>query len=488
MIYSDDNGRGTDSGRDNISSGGQSGWADGEYHFTASEMESRRGYSDAGYVSSDSAGKVPPRYHCAGEKREAREKKPRKKRHVGYPGLIAACLVCAVIGAVGGGAIVESSVSKRLDSLTLAAAEPNPTVINMAAPSPSIEKNIVPAGDALSATDIYELAKTRAVAITTEVTYTNIFGYTSSGAVSGSGFIISGNGYIITNYHVIKQALEGGYTVNVLTFDGEKYDAEIIGCEEDNDIAVLRIDAGDLSPVTIGNSDEMRVGESVYAVGNPLGELEYTMTGGMVSALNREISSRDSSTGTVRTVNMFQFDAAVNEGNSGGPLFNDRGEVIGVVAAKYSETGVEGLGFAIPINDAVSIANDLITNGYVTGKAYMGITVQTVSSSVAQYYNMVQGAYVYAIEAGSCAERCGLKVGDIIVSLGGEKISSDTDLSTVKKGFGAGETADLRVYRSGTYLDMSITFDEQQPDSGIDRQSASSSGYSRWQSGGTHLQ
>ena len=191
------------------------------------------------------------------------------------------------------------------------------------------------------------------------------------------------------------------------------------------------------------------------------------MTGGMVSALNRAISSRDSSTGAVRTVNMFQFDAAVNEGNSGGPLFNSRGEVIGVVAAKYSETGVEGLGFAIPINDAVTIANDIITNGYVTGKPYMGVAVQTVSSAVAQYYNMVRGAYVSAVETGSCAETAGIEVGDIITSLGGEDISSESDLAAAKKAFKAGETAPLTLYRSGEYLELEITFDEQQPDTGL---------------------
>ena len=465
MSYSDGSGLGRDDTTD-----GASGWADDEYHFTASDMGSRRGYSDAGYVPSDSA-TVPPRYHCAGEKREQREKRtrpPREKRGVGAAGLVAACLVCALLGSVGGAAIVGASLAPDIQAEQPAAGTPDPTVINVASSSPAaVETNIVPSGKELTATEIYELAKTRAVAITTEITYTNIFGYTSSGAVSGSGFIISANGYIITNYHVIKQAAEGGYTVNVLTYDGGKLDAEIVGYEEDNDIAVLKVDAQGLSAVTIGNSDTMQVGESVYAVGNPLGELEYTMTGGMVSALDRAISSRDSSTGTVRTVNMFQFDAAVNEGNSGGPLFNSRGEVIGVVAAKYSETGVEGLGFAIPINDAVTIANDIITNGYVTGKPYMGVAVQTVSSAVAQYYNMVRGAYVSAIEIGSCAETAGIEVGDIITSLGGEDISSESDLAAAKKAFKAGETAPLTLYRSGEYLELEITFDEQQPDTGL---------------------
>lgn len=188
---------------------------------------------------------------------------------------------------------------------------------------------------------------------------------TSSAAVSGSGFIASSDGYIITNYHVIQNAYEGNFDINVMTHDGTKYIATVVGTEQDNDIAVLKIDAEGLNPVTFGDSDELAVGDTVYAVGNPLGELEFSMSTGHVSAKDRAITTEESAT----PINVFQIDAAVNSGNSGGPVYNDQGQVVGVVNAKYSATGVEGIGFAIPANDAVSIANDLITKGYVTGKA-----------------------------------------------------------------------------------------------------------------------
>jgi serine protease Do len=195
-------------------------------------------------------------------------------------------------------------------------------------------------------------------------------------------------------------------------------------------------------------------------VGNPLGELAYTMTRGMISALDRDITTQDSSTGESKTVNMFQFDAAVNNGNSGGPVYNEYGEVIGVVTAKYSNTGVEGLGFGIPMNDAVEIANELIEHGYVSGKAYMGISVQTVSSEVARYYNMVEGAYVYTVDSMSCAAKAGLQMGDIITAIDGKEIKTSSDLVSAKKKYKAGDTAKLTVYRGGKSLELSITFDE----------------------------
>ena len=434
----------------------------GEYHYTAPEIKQHESYSDAGFVSSDDASPVPPRFHCTvNSEPKAKEKKPREKKGVGMPSLIAACLVCAIIGGIGGGAVV-SGYSGRKSGIE-AVAQPT-TVINMASPNTTnVSTNLVTSGSALSAQEIYELAKTRTVAIKSEITYTNIFGFSSSAAVSGSGFIISSNGYIMTNYHVIEDAVKGGYEITVLMNDGSSYTADVVGYEQDNDVAVLKIAAEGLDAVTIGDSDALSVGENVYAVGNPLGELDYTMTGGMVSALDRDISSTDSTTGVVTTINMFQIDAAINSGNSGGPVFNSRGEVIGMVTAKYSDTGVEGLGFAIPINDAINIANDLMTNGYVSGKAYMGISVQTVPSNVAQYYNMVEGAYVYSVEEGSCAERSGMRVGDIIVDLGGTSVFSRSDLISAKKGYKAGDTVTVRVYRSGEYVDLSITFDEEMP-------------------------
>ena len=282
--------------------------------------------------------------------------------------VVALCLVCAILGGLGGGVLAGSLMGGGEGENVPGSSD---TVFNVAAPdsSSSVTTNVVSPGSALSPSEIYSLACGQTVAITTEVTYRSFYGY-STAPVSGSGFIISADGYIMTNYHVIEDAAKGGYEISVLTYDGTEYIASIVGYEEDNDVAVLKIDADGLSAATLGDSDSITVGEDIFAVGNPLGELGYTMTSGMVSALDRDITSYDSSTGTYTTINMFQIDAAVNPGNSGGPLFNDRGQVIGIVTAKYSDTGVEGLGFAIPINDAVRIAEDLITKGYVSGKAY----------------------------------------------------------------------------------------------------------------------
>lgn len=430
----------------------------GEYSFVRPDAR-RSAYSDAGYVPCEDS-TMPKSYYCAGEKKSKREKKPR----CGLPAaaVIALCLVCAILGGAASGAGVTAYLRHQNQP---PAAEESATVINRVSAPTTVTTNMVEAGDKMSATDIYyNLALKQVVGITTEITYTNFWGYTSSSAVSGSGFIISADGYILTNYHVIEEANKGGYEIKVLTYDGDTYTAAIVGYEEDNDVAVLKIDANGFSAATIGDSDGMKVGETVYAVGNPLGELEYTMTDGMVSALDRAISSTDSSTGVTKTINMFQVSAAINSGNSGGPIYNQRGEVIGIATAKYSSTGVESLGFAIPINDAIKIANDLISDGYVRGKAYMGVTVGTVTASAAQYYGLVEGAIVASVEEGSCAERAGLQNSDIIVAIDDKAVTSRDELIKAKKDYNAGDTAVLKVYRGGEYLDLSITFDEATPE------------------------
>ena len=310
--------------------------------------------------------------------------------------------------------------------------------------------------DPSSASAIYSQACEQVVAITTEVTYTNYFGQTSSQASCGSGFFITDDGYVLTNYHVISTAHQYGYSVSVLTYDGTTYQATIVGVDEDNDIALLKIDATGVTPVTFGDSDSMSVGDTVYAVGNPLGELEFTMTSGMISALDRTITTSD---GTDNGINMFQIDAAVNAGNSGGPVYNTSGQVIGIVTAKYSSSGVEGLGFAIPVNDAVAIANDLMKNGTVTDRAQLGITLQTIPDSAAQYYNMPKGAYVNAVNSGSCAEKAGLKAGDIITAIDNTAVSSGDALRSALHGYSAGESATLTVSRSGETLKLTVTFD-----------------------------
>jgi len=270
----------------------------------------------------------------------------------------------------------------------------------------------------------------------------------------GSGFIISADGYVVTNYHVI----EKGTQVTVIPHKGESMRAKVVGYDSANDVALLKVAGENLPFVKMGGSDKLAVGDQVAAIGNPLGELTASLTVGYISAKDRIVDTD----GTV--INMLQTDAAINSGNSGGPLFNMNGEVVGIITAKYSgnsDSGasIEGLGFAIPTDDVVGILSDLKEFGYVTG-AYLGVYVRDVDTS-AQSYGLPAGAYVEETIEGYCAEKAGLHAGDIIVNLGGYDVDCVTTLTRVLRRFKAGDTVSITVYRSGkqTYLD--ITLDEK---------------------------
>ena len=273
-------------------------------------------------------------------------------------------------------------------------------------------------------------------------------------AASGTGFFITEDGYILTNHHVVSDAS----SVEVTLYNGETYDATVIGSDEDYDIAVLKIDVTGATPVVLGDSSKVAIGESVAAVGNPLGELTFSMSEGIVSCVNRAINVD----GT--PFNMIQVDCSINPGNSGGPLFNSYGEVIGIVSAKYSSysnTTVEGIGFAIPINDVVSLVKDIMTNGYVTNKAYMGITPQTMTAQMAQQYryDVTEGVFVCSVDPDSAADKAGLKLGDVITKMDDKTISSYEDLVAAKKSYSAGDTVTLTVYRGGETIEVPLTFD-----------------------------
>ncbi|MCR5090307.1 MAG: S1C family serine protease [Oscillospiraceae bacterium] len=415
-------------------------------------------YSDAHYEPADSS-TVPPRYYTPRE-RTAREHRKKKSSSGRMAGLICVTLAAAILGGVCGASITGQSLTRRIDQMEEALQTYEDALLQQQN-NEETAANIQPVSSysGLSPSRIYDMSTGQVVGIRTEVTVTNFFGMTSSGAVSGTGFIISEDGYILTNFHVVEEAYERKLDIQVITYDGTRYGATIIGVEAINDIAVLKIDAENLSAAAFGNSDSLKVGDTVYAVGNPLGELEFSMSTGHVSALDRVISTQES-----ESINMFQIDAAVNEGNSGGPVYNTEGEVIGIVTAKYSDSGVEGLGFAIPINDVVSIAGDLITKGYVTGKAFLGISVDYRYNSVySQYYNMPLGAFVSEVTPDSAAEKAGLKTGDIITAVGDYQIKSYNELKTALRYFSAFESSELTVYRAGTELHLAVTFDEEKP-------------------------
>ncbi len=434
----------------------------GEYHYKNGYTQ--RIYSDAHYVR-EGESTVPPRYYTPPEKPVREAKPPREKKTVGLGALIAACLICALLGGLCGGTVVGGMMDRRVDLLeesvgALSESAKQPPLLQ-AAPSAAQGETLAESRtDGMSAADIYDLACRQVVGITTEVTGTNFFGMPVSGAVSGSGFIISADGYILTNYHVIEDAYKGRLDVNVMLHDGTRYTAQIIGVEPDNDVAVLKIDADGLSAADIGNSDALRVGDTVYAVGNPLGELEFSMTTGHVSAKDRVISTDKNG----EAISMFQIDAAVNSGNSGGPVYNSEGQVVGVVTAKYSSSGVEGIGFAIPINDAASIARDLITTGYVTGKAHLGVTIESKYNEMyAQYYGWPIGAMVNSVEDGSCAQKAGIEPGDIITRFDGEEVKSYEDLRTAIKHRSAGDEVELELYRADASRTVTVVLDEETP-------------------------
>ena len=442
---------------------------DGEYHFVPEHRH--EDYADAHYEPADES-TVPPRYYTPPERPA---KAPRKKTQRGSSaGKVAATicliLVAALAGGFAGSELTARRLSERMDTLESGLSNCEAAIVQKtgsastvaSASTPrSVTNNLISdAPTLMDPAEIYEQALGQAVGIKTEVTMTNFFGMTSSGAVSGSGFIISGDGYILTNYHVVENAYTANLNVQVMTYDGTNYNATIVGVEPNNDVAVLKIDATGLNAAVLGNSDELRVGDAVYAVGNPLGELEFSMSSGHVSALDRVINTQES-----EKINMFQIDAAVNEGNSGGPVYNAMGEVVGIVTAKYSSSGVEGLGFAIPINDIKAIADDLINIGYVTGKAYMGVSFDSrYNSMYSQYYGMPLGAYVGEVTSGTAADRAGLKAGDIITAIGGYTIESYSDVKSALRHFSAGDTAVLTIYRAGDEIHLTIAFDEARPD------------------------
>lgn len=422
---------------------------DGEYHFIRPEQ---RLYEDAEFVPQDEATEVPNYY--APEEKKPRERSSEAHRS-GTLKLACMCLVCALVGGLVGGFISWNAVKGNLADGTAKDNSVKPIS------GTTVGKRV--STETASANEIYELGCKQTVGVSLESTRANIFGQQSASAVAGTGFIITSDGYIMTNYHVIESAQKSEHKIQVLFKDKSSFEAKIVGFDEDNDVAVLKIDASDLSPVSIGNSDDIAVGDSVFAIGNPLGELDFSMTSGRVSALDRSITIERNGT----AINMFQFDAAINSGNSGGPVYNESGEVIGIATAKVGSSGVEGLGFAIPINDAADIANELITKGYVSGKAYMGVNIDNRYTSVyAQYYSMPEGAYVYNVESGGCAEKSGLAAGDIITKVGSEAIGGYSDLNAAIKSFKAGESTEIVVYRGGEYVTLRITFDEARPDAG----------------------
>lgn len=389
-----------------------------------------------------------------------------KKHHGGVGRVVALILSCAVISAACGfGGAILAQNSSRTGKTTVQQS-------NRTAATVSVKK--VDGQTLMTPSEVYASTVNSVVSINCSAVSTNIFGQQTESASSGSGFIYTADGYIVTNQHVVANAS----SINVTLYNGDTYPATLVGSDSDYDVAVLKIDAKDLPAVTLGNSTDVNVGDNVMAIGNPLGELTFSMSSGIVSCVNRAINVE----GT--PFNMIQVDASINPGNSGGPLMNLYGEVVGIVSAKYSsyaDTTVEGLGFAIPINDVQSIISDIMENGSVTDKAYMAITAGTMTQQMAAQYkiNATEGVFVYSVEDGGAGDKAGLKLGDVITKLNDTQITSMEDLSAAKKNFKAGDTVTLTVLRDGQEITTQLTFDAQPQttDDTTDSSQSSGNGY-----------
>ncbi len=372
------------------------------------------------------------------------EGKPLKKKRSGLK-IAALALAFALLGGIaGGGAVWAVSRGAHTSELNLSSR-----------PATQVAINHVDGKTPMTDPEVYAANVNSVVSINTSANAGyNFYGQPVESASSGSGFVLTKDGYIATNYHVVQKAT----TVKVTLYNGDTYDAKFVNGDEDYDIAVIKVEAENLQPVTLGDSSKLNVGDRVLAIGNPLGELTFSMTGGMVSCVDRAINVD----GT--PFNMIQTDASINPGNSGGPLFNSYGEVIGIVSAKYSASAngdtVEGLGFAIPMNDVFAMMEDIMTNGYVTNKPFLGITPNTMNEQMAmQYrYDVSEGVFVCSVEEGSAADDAGLQMGDVITKVDDIEISDIKELNAAKKKYSAGDTSTLEVYRDGQTISVSITW------------------------------
>lgn len=371
---------------------------------------------------------------------------------------IALALCCSLIGGSVGAGIMKLT-DDGLGS-TINVGNRSSSIINV---------NNVNTEEEMSAAEIYAAYVNSTVGIKTETT-TNYFGHTTTSATAGSGFILTADGYIVTNYHVIENAQK----IQVTTYDNTSYNALLVGYDESNDIAVLKIEAENLTPVVLGDSSNMNVGDDVVAIGNPLGELTFSLTGGKVSALNREVTTSDGV-----TMELIQTDCAINSGNSGGALFNMHGEVIGITNAKYStssssEASIDNIGFAIPISNVIDIIESIIEKGYVS-TPYIGVTVTDASM---QY--SFDGALVAGVSTNSPAQEAGLQEGDVITAVNGEAITGSGDLKSKISSSEVSDILSLEVYRNGETIQINVTVGEQNTtsnSSSLEESSSSSSGY-----------
>lgn len=407
--------------------------------YTAQNQQSQNVYNSQPYgtAPNHSANAKPPK-----------AKKPKKQRKPISRGGIAIALAVTMVFSCGlgfgGGYFANKVNTSTSGSLNITKTSNSGTTTTASSTS-----------KANSTSEIVKKTADSVVEISTESVVTGSFAqqYVQQGA--GSGVIISQDGYILTNNHVIN----GANSVKVRLRDSTEYDATIIGSDSDNDIALLKVSATGLSPATFGDSNSLAVGDYVVAIGNPLGELGGTVTDGIISALARKVTIEDTQ------MTLLQTNAQVNPGNSGGGLFNANGELVGIVNAKQSATEVEGIAFAIPINNVLDILSDLKEYGYVTGKVDLGIDFTDITSDeTAFYYGVNQtGCYVLSVDSGSNAEKAGVTRGDLVTKVNDTDVSTSEDITTALEKAEVGDTVTFTVSRRGTSKTISFVLEEYVP-------------------------
>lgn len=411
------------------------------------------------------------------------QKPPRKKRRVFT--YIALILVTSFISSFAVGGVLYDKFSNDLKEVKLAAL--NATAVSEQIStenrlvqqsddksiSSSVSESVTAVStDSLATTalvkgsDVTAIAKKAGPSIvgirmTVSGTRQNYFGGSNSQSGEGSGIIISKDGYIMTNYHVVsssdpKSGVSSRTVLEVFLPDGREAKAIFKGGDSKTDLAVIKIDLKNLPVAELGDSSKLEVGELAVAIGNPLGmEFAGSVTVGVISALNRTVEMED------KTLNLIQTDAAINAGNSGGALVNSQGQVIGINSVKISASGVEGLGFAIPMNDAKPIIDQLLTFGYVKGRPFIGISGRDITDTLASYYDLPKGIYITDVTAGSGAAKAGIQDGDILVSLGGKTVETMQDLDRIKEAYKPGSTVTVTVVRDNAKINLKLTFDEE---------------------------
>lgn len=453
--------------------GPDAGSTDGEYRYTSGSIHqdaATTNYSSGSNVSSDyqyssghdgapSAGEGGSRFSYDNLHRDAAAsgpepyatvseetpgRKPHKMSRKGKIALVTAAALLLSVGSGFGGAMLASRMGLANNGTVLYQS------VNGTATSANTSAN--------SVSGVVAKVQDSVVAITTEGISTNYFyqQYVTQGA--GSGVIVSQDGYIVTNNHVVS----GAKNITVTLNNGTTYTAKVVGTDSDKDIAVIKIEATGLTPAVLGDSDSIAVGDYVLAIGNPLGTLSGTVTDGIISALSREVTIDN------HTMSLLQTSAAVNPGNSGGGLFNASGELVGIVNAKSSSdssgAAVDNIGFAIPVNSVKNIISDLISKGYVSGRIVLGINLVEVNDQTAAYYKLSRtGVYIQSVQSGSIAELGGLKAGDCVLSFNGTEINKSSDLTGALEKCTVGQKVEVKVARDGQEYTLSLTLTEYVP-------------------------